>query len=125
MTDNKINILYVIENLFIGGAQELVKTFSLNLKRELFNVSVCNLYGYEIEGDKEPLKEEIRSQGIDVTTLHMRRWRDKVEKKKFVRLLKEKDIEIVHSHLYPTDLWASRLAKQAGVPVILLTKHET
>lgn len=125
MGGKKINILYAIDNLLIGGAQELTKTLSLNLNKERFNVSVCSLVDYEGKGDKEPLTEEIRNGGVDVTTLHMKGWRDKKEKKKFVRLLKEKEIDVVHSHLYPTDLWASRLAQSAGVPVKILTKHET
>jgi glycosyltransferase involved in cell wall biosynthesis len=125
LTDKKFNVLYVIENLLIGGAQELVKTFSSNLNRNLFNVSVCSLCGYAGKKDREPLTEEITASGVNVTTLFLKGWRDKKEKKNFVRLLKEKEIDIVHSHLYPTDLWASRLAKNAGVPVTIFTKHET
>ncbi|MHA2040026.1 MAG: glycosyltransferase family 4 protein [Promethearchaeota archaeon] len=121
----KINVLYVIDNLLIGGAQELVKTLSLNLNRELFNVSVCSLVGYDSKSDKEPLSDEITSGGVDVTTLYMKGWRDKKEKEKFIELLKEKEIDIIHSHLYPTDLWASRLGKSAGVPVRIYTKHDT
>jgi glycosyltransferase involved in cell wall biosynthesis len=115
----------VIDNLLIGGAQELVKTLSLNLNRELFNVSVCSLVGYDSKSDKEPLSDEITSGGVDVTTLYMKGWRDKKEKEKFIELLKEKEIDIIHSHLYPTDLWASRLGKSAGVPVRIYTKHDT
>lgn len=125
MSYKKINLLYVISNLLIGGAQELVKTLSLNLKRELFNVSVCSLIEYGGKGDKEPLTEEITAGGVDVTSLHMKGWRDNEEKEKFLRLLKEKEIDVVHSHLYLTDLWASRLARSAGVSVRIYSKHET
>lgn len=125
MPYKKINILYVINNLLIGGAQELIKTLSLNLDRELFNVSVCSLIEYDGKGEKEPLTEEIAAGGVDITTLHMKGWRDNKEKKKLIRLLKEKETDVIHSHLYPSDLWASYIAKSAGVPVKIFSKHET
>ncbi len=125
MQKRRINVLYAIDNLLIGGAQELVKTLSFNLNKDSFDVSVCSLLDYEGKGSKEPLTEEIAGRGIDVTTLHMKGWEDVEEKAKFIALLNEKKPDILHAHLHPTDLWSIRIAQSVGVPVKVYTKHET
>jgi glycosyltransferase involved in cell wall biosynthesis len=125
MANNIINIIFTIDNLLIGGAQELVKTLALNLNKNLFNVSVCSLIHCQKSDNNEPLADEIRAKGIDVVKLNMKSWSDSEEKTKFIKLLRDKEIDIIHAHLYPADLWACRLAQSAGVPVKVYTKHET
>jgi glycosyltransferase involved in cell wall biosynthesis len=121
----RIRVLYVINNLLIGGAQELVKTLSLNLNKDFFEVSVCSLVDHEGKGSKEPLTEEIASEGIDITTLYMKGEEDKEETTKFTALLRNKRADVLHVHLSPADLWICRLGQSSGVPVKVYTKHET
>lgn len=125
MTIKKLNVLYTVDNLLIGGAQDLVKTLSLNLNRDLFNVSVCSLLDYPDKGDIEPLTDEIQAAGVDVTTLYMKDWYDLDERKQFLELLNRKKTDILHAHLFPADLWSSRMAFAEGVPVRVYSKHET
>ena len=73
MGKKKINILYAIDNLLIGGARELVKTLSLNLDRDLFHVPICSLLDCPEKGDSEPLTDEIVGGAVDVIILHMRK----------------------------------------------------
>lgn len=61
-----INLLYTIDNLLIGGAQELVKTLANNLNRERFKVSICSLIDYPEKSHNEPLTQEIEREGIEI-----------------------------------------------------------
>jgi len=120
-----INLLYTIDNLLIGGAQELVKTLASNLNRERFKVSICSLIDYPEKSHNEPLTQEIEREGIEIFTLHMKSFGNYEEKRKFIDILKRSRIDIVHAHLRPTDLWTALMAKGTGIPVVIYTKHET
>lgn len=121
----KINLLYTIGNLLIGGAQELVKTLAINLDKERFKVSVCSLVNYPGKLHNEPLTQEIEKEGIEVFTLQMKSYYDYKEKEKFTDILRKNKIDIVHAHLKPTDLWTALVADDMGIPVITYTRHQT
>lgn len=120
-----INLLYTIDNLLIGGAQELIKTLASNLNRQRFKVSICSLIDYPGKSHNEPLTQEIKREGIEIFTLHMKSFGDYEEKRKFIDILRNNRIDIVHAHLRPTDLWTIFIAKKTGLPVTIYTKHET
>lgn len=122
---NLINVLYTIDNLLIGGAQELVKTLASNLNRERFKVSICSLIDYPEKSHNEPLTQEIEKEGIEIFTLHMKSFDDYEEKRKLTDILRTNRIDIMHAHLRPADLWTLLIAKKTGVPVTIYTKHET
>ena len=121
---DKIRLAYVVHNLQIGGAQELVKFLALNIDRERFDPVVVSLIDYPGKSDTEPLTDDIRSAGVEVYTMHMNEL-DSPERTELVRFLQNHEIDVVHSHLYHTDLWTSIIAKEAGVPAIFYSKHET
>lgn len=121
----KINLLYVVHNLIIGGGQQLVKLLALNVDRARFNPMVLSLIDYAGKSDVEPLTDEIRDSGVEVFTLYMNKLRGDPERDRFMEIIREKQVDVVHSHIYHTDLWASLMAKEAGVKVILYTKHDT
>ena len=121
----KTHILYTIDNLLIGGAQELVKTLAKHLNKEKFKVSVCSLMHYQGKTSDEPLTREIEDSGVNVFNLHMKSFRDKPEIEKFKCILKNEKIDIAHAHLRPADLWSALIAKDSGVPIVVYSKHET
>jgi glycosyltransferase involved in cell wall biosynthesis len=123
--EKKINVLFSISNLLIGGAQQSVKNFALSLNKEKFNVFVCSSRDYPGKGETEPLTKEIEKGGIEVINLKLTRFRESSEKQKFIKVLKEKKIDILHSMLDPFDRWGSVYAKEAGVPVTIIKKAAT
>ena len=118
----KINVLFSINNLLTGGAQQSVKNFALSLNKEFFNVFVCKTKGFDKE---EPLSKEIQKAGIKVFDLRLTDLRKPSDKQQFIDLLKECEIDVLHSMLDPFDRWGSVLAKQADVPVSIIKKAST
>ena len=125
MQRDRISVLFVIDNLLIGGAQELVKTLSLNLNKDIFSVAVCSLVDYAGKSAIEPLTREIEEGGVPVVTIRMEDWREPEGQKILLDLTREKAVDVLHVHLSPADLWMTRMTACRQVPVKLFTKHET
>jgi glycosyltransferase involved in cell wall biosynthesis len=121
----KINVLFSISNLLIGGAQQSVKNFALSLNKEKFNVFVCSTTAYPDKSDSEPLSGEIERGGVKIFNPNLTGFRKSSEKQKFIKILKENKIDILHSMLDPFDRWGSVYAKEAGVPVTIIKKAST
>jgi len=121
----KINVLFSISNLLIGGTQQSVKNFALSLNKEKFNVFVCSAKDYLGRGNNEPLTREIEEGGVEIINLRLTKFRKSSEKQKFIKMLKEKKIDILHSMLDPFDRWGSVYAKETGVPVTIIKKATT
>ena len=90
----KINLLLVSSGLGFGGAETIVRDLAQTIDRRRFNVSVCSIK------ELGPVGEELARSGVDITALAD--WYDsKVDYftfRKLRRLIREKRIDIVHSH---------------------------
>ncbi len=120
-----LRILFVSGNLQIGGVQDLVKTLSIGFRHREIETHVCSFQDHYAKTEPEPLSAEITAAGVPVLTLRTSDRKDAGARKKFLDYLKTHKINVVHSHMSPTDLWSSLFAREAGVPVIVYSKHET
>jgi glycosyltransferase involved in cell wall biosynthesis len=121
LAPRKIRLLYVLDSLAIGGAEQLVTLMATSLPPETFHVVVCTLFS---RGEKpEPLADELRRAGIRVEQFAMRRWRDLHTMRRFWKLMEEEQIDIVHGHTVPADFWGCLLAKCKRKPA-LYTRHD-
>ena len=106
----KINILYVIDTLFIGGAEQHVATLCRHIDKEKFHVVVCTLFSRNLS-QIEPFAVQIEKMGIRVERLGLTTWRDVRTFKKYSNLIDEEKIDIVHAHTVPADFWGCLIAK--------------
>ena len=114
-----VNIMYLIEDLFIGGSEEDLLTILKGLNRERFNpLVICLAMG-------GPLVEEIKELGVEVKIIGLKRKFDLNTLWKLVRLMKERKIHILHTHLFVSDAYGRVAARIAGVPVILICMQNT
>lgn len=121
--NRKINILYVLDTLFIGGAEQHVATLCKHINKEKFHVVVCTLFSRD-PNLHEPIADEIRALGIRVEQLAMCRWRDRLAITQFLRLIDEEHIDIVHGHMVPADFWGSFMAKIFRQRKTIYTCHQ-
>lgn len=120
--DSKIRVLHVLDALGVGGAEQLVMTLADGVDRTQFHFVVCTLFS---RGESpEPFAEEIRELGIRVEQLAMTRWRDRDTIRRFLELLDDECIDIVHGHTIPADFWGCFLARILGRQKIVCTKHD-
>ncbi|XHR28872.1 MAG: glycosyltransferase [Chthoniobacteraceae bacterium] len=112
-----IRVLYVYMTLPIGGAEELMLTVVKNIDRSKYEPVVCCI------GTLGKIGEEIRALGIDVVSWgHTTHGFDLAACRSLYRLIREKHIDLVHSHLYHAGIYSRIAAGFAGVPAIT-TEH--
>ena len=106
-SDNrKIKVLQIINSLQAGGAEALLKNFTLQAKKHNekyneFNIEVCVLYSPGI------FKEEIEKAGIPVWELGLNFKYDLISVIKLISLIKRGKYNMVHVHLFPANLFVS------------------
>ena len=92
--ERRINLLILASSLWIGGAETVIRHLAERIDRNRFNVTVCCLKQIGSIGD------EMVKAGIDVIGFD----ESKPEKidyltfRKLLRLIRDRNIEVVHSH---------------------------
>jgi glycosyltransferase involved in cell wall biosynthesis len=117
-------LVYAVHDLVVGGAQDLVKTLAMNVGRDRYEVTVVTA-SPEMTVEPEPLADELTAAGIEVVKLNLSSWVDSAPRDRFIKFMADRKFDVAHSHLFPMDLWTSRAARLAGVPVRVYSKHES
>ncbi|MFW6116941.1 MAG: glycosyltransferase, partial [bacterium] len=113
----RINVLLLITELNIGGAERVVEQLATRLPRDRYNVRVTCLY------DPHAVGANIRAEGIPVMNLAMRGKWDLRAPYRLWRLLQSENIQVLHAHLFHANLLAATIGRLARVPVIIATRH--
>lgn len=111
-----VKILYLITDLNIGGAEQLLLLMLKNLNRQKYDPTVCCFYAGELAG-------EIKSLGIRVIDLKMESKLDLLVLFKLLNLLKKEKFDIVHTHLFHANIAGRLIARLCGVPIVISTLH--
>lgn len=113
----KINLMYIIESMNNGGAEMLAIRLSDKIDHDLFNPVICSL------SDSGPLKEVIKEKGIAHVSLGKGSGKDLKLAYRLRRLLKEKDIHIVHTHNQGPLIYASLAMRFLPKKKLVHTEH--
>ncbi|MBK8553755.1 MAG: glycosyltransferase [Ignavibacteria bacterium] len=114
---NKIEIVHIISNLSLGGAQTLLFDIVKFLKmREDIEISVIAL-------DSGEFIEMFQEDGIKVIDLKEKGLINIKVLLKLIKILKDMKPDIVHTHLLKADFYGRIAAKQTGIPLIYSTCH--
>lgn len=112
-----MNIMQIIWGLDIGGAEKMVVELSSQLKDRGHNVSICTII------EEGALSTLAKNNGIPVYSINKKSRFDITALFKIIRLLRQKRIDIVNTHLITADLWGRLAAFIANIPVIIVTEH--
>lgn len=112
----------MIDTLFIGGAEQHVTTLCRHINKEKFHVVVCTLFSRDLS-KVEPFAVQIGKMGIRVERLGLTTWRDVRTFKKYLSLIDEEKIDIVHAHTVPADFWGCLIAKIFRHSKTVVTLH--
>jgi len=118
-----MSVIQVIGNVAVGGAERHVRDLAVGLRARGVHVEVvCPRPG--------PLVEQLRSDGLPVRCLELAFPRpgdeyglDFAVVEHLERYFRERQPDVVHSHLYPAHLHASLAAARARVPGVVQTAH--
>ncbi|HOX54459.1 MAG: glycosyltransferase [Candidatus Omnitrophica bacterium] len=115
----KINVLHIVEDLSIGGVEELLRIIAMGLNREKYNVYVCCIE----EGGQTA--KELMEAGIKVDILGMKSYHNLFNILRLKKYIKERKIDIIHSHMYFANTFGRIAALLAGTPVLISTSYST
>lgn len=105
----RIRVLRVITWLPIGGIERRLVAVLPRLNRELFDVSLVCVR------ERGVLADELEAAGVPVTVIPFRKRWDLRAMGELAALMRERQIDIVHSHMYRSNLPATVAARLAGV----------
>jgi len=108
-----VRILYVIENLFFGGGERAFAQIINGLDKKRYEIYVVCL----LQGE---FAEKIKNSAT-ILSFNLRDRFSLVKIYQLAKMIKEKDIQIVHSQGGRADFFARIAAKIAKVPVVIST----
>jgi len=113
----RVNVLYVIWSLDTGGAEQVVAALAKGLDSQRFRTIVCCL---NWEGE---LADSVKNHGIPIIALNKRKGFDPMIIGKLRRLMRQYEIDVVHTHLWTSNFWGRIAAATARVPAVVATEH--
>lgn len=115
----KLRVLHAITNMRTGGAENLVRKILLSLDRDKYD---CYLLLFEETGMY--LDEIKKNEEISVLKLNSRFRRYNLFLLiEIINLLKQHEIDIVHTHLYKSNLYVRLAALMVGCRKIVFHEH--
>ena len=109
-----MKVLHVITGLDAGGAE---LQLAMILQHTRHEADVVTLY------NPGPVAEQIRAQGTSVRDLGMQRNTELGALLRLRKIISEGRYDVVHTHLYRSQIYARPAARLAGTPVVLTTEH--
>jgi glycosyltransferase involved in cell wall biosynthesis len=111
-----IRVMQIIDSMGFGGAEVLLRDLTFSLLTSDYRVSVC----YNTNG---PIAKEIEAMGVPITRLPRLGRVDPTLLWRIYREIKKVKPDIVHTHLFKSDLHGRLAARLAGIPVVISTLH--
>ena len=117
MKQDRIVLLHVIDTLGFGGAETFLIDLCVALPSDRYQTIVCAVAG---EG---PRAADLRRAGIEFLALQARSNWDATALVRLVRLMRRRNVGIVHTHLFVGGVFGRLASILAGVPIRLTTEQ--
>ncbi|NQT22672.1 MAG: glycosyltransferase [Candidatus Omnitrophica bacterium] len=111
-----LRVMHIVQSLDMGGLENVVLNAIKHSDKEKFNFAVCCL------SEKSDLREQLQSEGIQITYLKKRRGFDLSLAFKMAEMIKKKKIDILHTHNQRPQFYGSLAAKISGT-ILIHTRH--
>jgi len=109
-----MKVLHLITGLGVGGAELQLRSI---LQHTRHDADVITLY------NPGPVADMIRSDGSQVRNLGMTRNTELSALLRLRRMIRDGGYDVVHAHLYRSQIYGRPAAWLAGTPVVLSTEH--
>lgn len=113
---NQVRVLQIIDSMKTGGAEGLLLELCKGLVRRGYRVSVC----YNTPG---PRSTEFEGEGIETFRLRPFARVDPTLVVRLMQVMHRDPPQIVHTHLFKSDMHGRFAARASGVPVVFSTLH--
>lgn len=111
-----INVLHLIDTDRVSGPGKTIMESARSLHDTEFRVTIAaHNFGKE---HKNPYLDQVNAQGFDQVLIPIRNQYDPEVVTRLIRVLKEKRIDIVHTHGYKSDLFGLIAARLCGIKAV-------
>lgn len=115
----KLNVIHLVEDLKIGGAERVIADIVECLDRKRFEARVwCVTRGGETA-------DELVEKGAEVKILGISSYYNPLNIIRLSRFLKKEEPDIIHTHGYFASVIGRLAAQKAGIPTIITHVHST
>ncbi len=112
--DPRVGVVMVTDTLNSGGAERMVVGIASHLPVERFDVRICVTRSAD-----GPLAAEARAAGLQIIELHRTGTRDVLPFSRLVEVMRADRVQILHGHMFGSNLWSSVVGALAGVPAVV------
>src|SRR3954454_15637280 len=123
-TDGRLGVVTLVDRLVHGGAERLAAEIATRLDPQRFASTLCVTRwpdpGHAASGDL-PARLRARAEAAGVRFIGLSRrgpW-DVAAWAPLVRLLRGGGVQVVHGHMFGSNVWAVTLGRLTGVPVVV------
>ena len=118
----QIHIVHVINNLSLGGAENLLRNLLPGLQEQGFRIDLICLNPLFHPG----IKQSIEMAGIGIHVLHKGSVYNPTIIYSLYRLIRRLNPDIVHTHLFPSTYWGAIAIRWEGRKrCLIMTEHST
>jgi glycosyltransferase involved in cell wall biosynthesis len=126
--DGRLGVVTLVERLVHGGAERLAAEIATRLDPQRFASTLCVTRwtdpGHAASGDlPQRTRERAETAGVRFIGLDRRGPWDLPAWAPLVRLLRSGGVQIVHGHMFGSNVWAVTLGRLASVPVVVTHEH--
>jgi glycosyltransferase involved in cell wall biosynthesis len=115
----RLRVLQMIGRLNdLGGAERFTIALATGLPRDRFDVWVC-----APRGASSGAARALARAGVPLVDLGRRGKLDAFRTARLLGLLRRERFDVLHSHMFGSNLWATVLGRAAGVPVLIAHEH--
>jgi len=115
----KLRVLTLVDKPTVtGGAERLAAVVAMKLDPARFESVLCA----SRKTDEPLLDRELEEAGIGVLALGRRSTLDLLAWRPLVSLLRD-GVDVVHAHMFGSNVWGTVLGRLSGVPVVVAHEH--
>ncbi|MEN3284946.1 MAG: hypothetical protein V7607_6086 [Solirubrobacteraceae bacterium] len=126
--DGRLGVVALVDRLVHGGAERLAADIATRLDPERFASTLCVSRWSDpghAASPEAPERLRAAAEAAGVRFLGLRRsgrW-DLAAWRPLVRLLRSGEVQVLHGHMFGSNVWAVVLGRLTGVPVVIAHEH--
>ena len=119
MSRRRLRVLTLLDTLRPGGAERLAVTIAARLDPRRFESTVC----VSRRLPWSPLSELLEQSGVPVVTLNRTHRGAVWSWAPLVAMLRRRRIDVLHAHMFGSNVWGTIVGRAAGVPIVVAHEH--
>jgi glycosyltransferase involved in cell wall biosynthesis len=126
--DGRIHVLTLVDHLgTTGGAEHLAFDIATRIDPARFRSSFCASrypgWGGAASADERDASARLRDAEVAFIPLERHGRADVFAWRKLARYMRREHVDVVHAHMFGSNLWGTVLGRLCGVPVIIAHEH--